>query len=67
MLSRNMAWFPDPSVLHLWGGWDPGEQPNLSIRVPGCIPAVNVGVGNNVRLANQVLCLDVANFQCARD
>lgn len=52
MLSRNMVWFPDPSVLHLWGGLDPDEQPNP------IIPAVNVGVGNNVRLANQLLCLD---------
>lgn len=52
MLSRNMVWFADPSVLHLWDGLDPDEQPNP------IIPAVNVGVGNNVRLANQLLCLD---------
>ena len=52
MLSRNMVWFADPSVLHVWGGLDPDEQPNP------IIPAVNVGVGNNVRLANQLLCLD---------
>ena len=47
-----MVWFADPSVLHLWDGLDPDEQSNP------IIPAVNVGVGNNVRLANQLLCLD---------
>ena len=51
MLSRNMVWFADPSVLHLWGELDPDEQPNP------IIPAVNVGMGNNVRLTNQFFVL----------
>ena len=52
MLSRNMVWFPDLLCSISGVGWTlSGEPPNP------IIPAVNVDVGNDVRLPGQLSAL----------